>query len=103
MRKLTGFRRLSLSPTECACCGAVLHPCLAIAQAIAQAIHRGRTRRMAPQQKPPLPSWVVAAGLAVFVAGTYYSTFRRVGGGDLEKELERELEEEARRQEKSGA
>jgi hypothetical protein len=58
---------------------------------------------MAPQQKPPLPSWVVAAGLAVFVAGTYYSTFRRVGGGDLEKELERELEEEARRQEKSGA
>lgn len=68
-----------------------------------QAIDRVRTRRMAPLQKPPLPSWVVAAGLAVFVAGTYYSTFRRVGGGDLEKELERELEEEARRQEKSGA
>lgn len=45
------------------------------------------------------PNLIVAAGLTVFVGGTYLNTIRRVGTGyDLEAELQRELELEARRQ-----
>lgn len=45
-----------------------------------------------------LPNWALAGLLAVFVGGSYLTIIKRVSDNDLEKELERELVEEARRQ-----
>lgn len=60
------------------------------------------TRPSVPRRPGTLPSWVVGGLLAAFVGSTYLSTIRRVGGEDeLEKELLRELAEEAKRQEAS--
>jgi len=45
----------------------------------------------------------IAGLLAVFVGGTYYNIISRVSHNDLEEELHRELEAEARKQAKEAA
>ena len=45
-------------------------------------------------------NFAIAGLLAVFVGGTYYNIIRRVSHNDLEAELQRELEAEARKQAK---
>lgn len=47
-----------------------------------------------------VPNWAVAGLLAVFVGGSYFTIIKRVSSDDLEKELEREILEEYRRQSK---
>lgn len=54
----------------------------------------------APARRIPLPNWAVAGLLAVFVGSTYLQTFRRVSVDDLDAELDREIEQEAKRQER---
>lgn len=53
-----------------------------------------------PAKKLAKNNWFIGGLLTIFVGGTYLSTIRRVSSDDLEKELERELEEEDRRQAK---
>ena len=52
----------------------------------------------AAASKGRVPSWALAGLLAVFVGGSYFTIIKRVSNDDLEKELEREIAEENRRQ-----
>lgn len=45
-----------------------------------------------------VPNKLLAGLLAVFVGGSYFTIIKRVSSDDLERELERELEDENRRQ-----
>lgn len=54
----------------------------------------------APTRRIPIPNWAVAGLLTVFVGSTYFQTFRRVSIDDLDAELEREIEQEIKRQER---
>ena len=47
-----------------------------------------------------IPNWALAGFLAAVVGGTYLSAFTRVSHDDLDKELQRELDEEAAKQQK---
>lgn len=47
-----------------------------------------------------VPNWALAGLLAVFVGGSYFTIIKRVSSDDLDKELEREIAEEVRRQAK---
>ena len=56
---------------------------------------------LGPARSKAVPNWALAGLLGVFVAGSYFTIFNRVSSNDLEKELERELLQENRRQSKA--
>ena len=59
-----------------------------------------------PVVRKPGSLWTnlaVAGGLLAFCVGTYYKVIHNVSSDDLERELEREIAEEERRQRKAAA
>ena len=59
-----------------------------------------------PALRKPGSLWTnlaVAGGLLAFCAGTYWKVIHNVSSDDLERELEREIAEEERRQRKAAA
>jgi hypothetical protein len=58
-----------------------------------------------PKVRPQfrVPNWAFAALLAALVGSTYFSAFTRVTHDDLSRELQRELDEEAAKQQRQKA
>jgi len=77
------FEGIISSPNRC--------PALCIAQMVTAAGARAAGK---------IPNLAVAGLLAVFVGGSYFTILRRVSHDDLDKELDREVAEELRRQQK---
>lgn len=72
---------------------------LALKVALIRAPHVMNTPQAKPQLR--LPNWALAGLLAALVGGTYFSSFTRVSKDDLQRELERELQEEAAKQQRA--
>ena len=58
---------------------------------------------MAARQVSRKANFAIAGLLSIFVGGTYYNILSRVSRNDLEEELHRELESEARKQASAAA
>lgn len=56
-----------------------------------------------PPKRGYIGNLLVGGALLAFVAGTYWKTLHNVSSDDLERELEREIAEEERRQRRAEA